>query len=102
MTIHKALQDGKLTIAVEGWLDANSAPQLGAEIHTIGNVTAIVLDFDKLEYISSAGLRQVAAIADKAESLNASFSVINVGDDAMSVFKMTGLTQVFDIRAKQR
>lgn len=55
--------DGKiLNIALEGRLDTTTAPQLEAELkQSIGDNNELILDFAKLEYISSAGLRVLLA-----------------------------------------
>lgn len=51
MTINKTAEGGKLTIALEGRLDTNTAPQLEAELkRSVSGVTELVLDFTGLEY----------------------------------------------------
>ena len=43
-----------------GWLDTQTAPQLGEALSGLeDSITSLVFDFTNLEYISSAGLRQV-------------------------------------------
>lgn len=101
MIINKEMNGTELVIQLEGWLDTTTAPELGAEITAIEEgVTALVFDFEKLEYISSAGLRQVVASSQKAASLNAQFSIRNAGCEVMDVFRLTGLDRKFDITEK--
>ena len=58
MTLTKNQQGSALEIAVEGRLDTMTAPELEAELkNSLDNVDSLVLDFSKLDYISSAGLR---------------------------------------------
>ena len=47
-------KDGSnVTIEITGWLDTQTAPQLGEELAKLDDsVTSLVFDFDKLEYIS--------------------------------------------------
>lgn len=97
MNITVDKNDLAFTIHVEGWLDTEAAPALGAEIEKIVKAETIVLDFKALEYISSSGIRQVVAAYKKAKALEADFSVINVGDDVMEVFKMTNLDRKIHI-----
>ena len=53
----------KVTMEVVGWLDTQTAPQLEEELSKLTDeITSLVFDFAKLEYISSAGLRQVIAL----------------------------------------
>ena len=55
-----------------------------------------VFDFAKLEYISSAGLRQVVS-AYKKMSCKDGFKIINVSDEVFDVFKLTGFDQKINI-----
>ena len=58
MTINKQKNGSTLTIAVQGRLDTTTAPDLEKEIKTsLDGVTELIMDFEKLDYISSAGLR---------------------------------------------
>ncbi|MEN6293269.1 MAG: STAS domain-containing protein [Methanobacterium sp.] len=60
MDIDKILEEDKLTIKLNGRLDTNTAPELEEELKKdLPDVTDLVLDFEDLKYISSAGLRVV-------------------------------------------
>ncbi len=100
MNIIKTEENGTITFALDGWLDTLSSPELGAQLADIEKAQAIVLDFDKVEYISSAGLRQVVAGSKKAQELGAAFSVVNVGKEVMSIFSMTGIEKKINITGK--
>lgn len=100
MTITKTNEDGKITLALDGWLDTASSPELGKEIDAIEEAKAIVLDFDKVEYIASSGLRQVVACHRKAKEIGAWFSVVNAGTEIMSIFRLTGLDKKILITEK--
>lgn len=100
MKITESLENGNLTFKLEGWLDTVSSPMLGEKVEAVDEASSIVLDFDLVEYMSSAGLRQVIATHKKAKSLGASFSVVNVCPAVMSIFKMTNIDKKLDIRAK--
>ena len=66
MNITSSTQDTTTTLALDGWLDTSTAPQLADELAKIDSgCTSLVLDFSNLEYISSAGLRQVVAAHKK-------------------------------------
>lgn len=100
MNINTINEGGKVTIELDGWLDTVSSPLLGEEIEKISEANEIILDFDKVEYIASSGLRQVVACHRKAKELEAKFALLNVGPEAMSIFTLTGLDKKLDIRAK--
>ena len=62
MEIKKAKNENELNLAVVGRLDTTTAPQLEAELkQSISGVEKLVLDFEALEYLSSAGLRVLLA-----------------------------------------
>lgn len=95
MNIVKQTENNVVTLALEGWLDTQTAPELGAELDTLdGGADSLVLDFGKLEYISSAGLRQVVAAYKK---MSGRMKVINVSNEIMEVFKMTGFDTKLNI-----
>lgn len=100
MTITKETQDGHVVLRLDGRLDTLSAPELGKEIDAIGSAKEIVLDFDKVEYMASSGLRQVVAAHRRAKELGAALSVIHVGTETYSIFKMTGLDKKLTVIAK--
>lgn len=101
MTITKQQNGDTLTIAVEGKLDATTAPVFGREVENmIGDAKNLVLDFDKLEYISSAGLRMVL-LAQRVMNKQGSMSIINVSETVYEVLEDTGFTGVSDISMKK-
>ena len=100
MKISKTFENGTVTFAPEGWLDTTSSPELVAMVEEVIEAGELVLDFDLVEYMSSAGLRAVLAAQKKAKSLGASFAVTDVCPTVMSIFKMTNIDKKLDIRAK--
>ena len=87
----------KTTMEIVGWLDTQTAPQLEKELSKLTDeITSLVFDFAKLEYISSAGLRQVIAAEKKMQNKDG-FKIINVSDEVFDVFSLTGFDQKIDI-----
>ena len=82
---------------ITGWLDTQTSPQLGEELSKLDDsVTSLVFDFAKLEYISSAGLRQVISAYKKMAGKDG-FKIINVSDEVFDVFRLTGFDQKIQI-----
>lgn len=100
MTITKKTENGTVTLLVEGWLDTQSSPELGKEIRGISGAESLILDFGKLEYISSSGLREVVSAYKKMRDAGGSFSIVGVSSEVMDVFKLTGFDRKLDIHAK--
>ncbi len=97
MTIKKDQNANTLTIALEGRLDTTTAPELEKEIKNIPDgVTELIMDFAKLDYISSAGLR-VLLSAHKMMMKKGSMKVIHANDMVMEVFEVTGFSEILTI-----
>ena len=100
MKITTIKQDDQITLKLDGWLDTLSAPELGEAVDSIQAASAIVLDFENVEYIASSGVRQVVACHRRAKELGAAFSVVNVGTEVMSILQLTGLDKKITIVGK--
>ena len=97
MTITKNLDAGKLTIVLEGRLDTMTSPQLEGELRTaVNGITELVLDLEKLNYISSAGLRVLLA-AQKVMNKQGEMKIKNVSPDIMEIFEVTGFVDLLNI-----
>lgn len=97
MEIVNKAEGTKMTMEISGWLDTQTAPQLEEALSALDDsVTSLVFDFAKLEYISSAGLRQVIAAYKKMADKDG-FKIINISDEVYDVFKLTGLDQKINI-----
>ena len=97
MTIDKHQDGNTLTLALEGRLDTTTSPDLEKELKAgLDGVDALVMDFSKLDYISSAGLR-VLLSAHKTMSKRGGMKVKNVNEMVMEVFEVTGFTDILTI-----
>ena len=97
MTIEIKKADEETVIEVVGRLDTITAPALDKTINEdIGDAKNLVLDLKGTEYISSAGLR-VLLSAQKKMQKSGSMKVINVCEEVMEVFEMTGFADILVI-----
>lgn len=97
MNIIKNTEGKTLNIALEGRLDTTTAPQLEAELkQSIADSTELNLDFAKLEYISSAGLRVLLA-AQKVMNKQGKMVIRNVNNVISEVFEVTGFADILTI-----
>ncbi len=97
MDIIKAKNADELTIELVGRLDTTTAPELEAELKdSLDGVTKLTIEFSKLDYISSAGLRVLLA-AQKTMNKQGKMVVKNVNDDIMEVFEITGFSDILTI-----
>ena len=97
MTITMNQNGTALEIALEGRLDTTTAPELEKTLkETLGGVEQLTLNFEKLDYISSAGLR-VLLSAHKIMSGKGSMKVTNVNEVVREVFDVTGFADILTI-----
>ncbi len=97
MEITKNMNGTNLEIALAGRLDTMTAPELEQELKdSMDSAETLTLDFSKLEYISSAGLR-VLLSAHKAMSPKGGMKVTNVNEIVKEVFEVTGFSDILTI-----
>ena len=99
MNIIRNKDGSKLTLALEGRLDTTTAPQLEGELKaSLDDVTELELDFEKLEYLSSAGLRVLLA-AQKVMNRQGKMTLHHVNETIREVFEVTGFIDILTIEA---
>lgn len=97
LNINKKEENGALTIALEGRLDTTTAPTFEAELtESLDGVNSLTVDMEKLEYISSAGLR-VLLSAQKTMNTKGEMKVTNVNETVMEIFEVTGFSDILTI-----
>ena len=98
MTITMNKNGKELTVALEGRLDTLTAPDLEEKLEaSLAGVEKLVFDFEKLQYISSAGLRVLLTALQVMEE-QGEMKLKNVCPEIMDVFKITGLIE--DLRVE--
>ncbi len=97
MTISKSIENGAAVYALEGRLDTNTSPELEEALkNDFEGLTQLTFDFEKLDYISSAGLR-VLLSAQKAMNGKGSMTIKNVNETIMEIFEVTGFSDILTI-----
>ncbi|MCR5544486.1 MAG: STAS domain-containing protein [Eubacterium sp.] len=97
LNVEKKLNGSELVVEVGGRLDTSTSPELEKELKdSLGGIDKLVLDFAKLEYISSAGLRVLLA-TQKTINGQGEMKIINVSETIMEIFDMTGFSDILDI-----
>ena len=97
MTIEIKRNAEETMIELVGRLDTTTAPALDKTIsNDIEGTKSLILDFKRLEYISSAGLRVLLGAQKKMQKLG-SMKLINVCELVMEVFEMTGFADILVI-----
>ncbi len=97
MDIIKTTEGTVLNLALEGRLDTTTAPQLETELKgSMDGVTELNMNFEKLEYLSSVGLR-VILTAQKTMNKQGKMVIRHVNETIREVFEVTGFIDILTI-----
>ncbi len=97
LEIRKTVAKETAVFALEGRLDTVTAPALEKALaESLDGVTDLTLDFEKLEYISPAGLR-VLLSTQKTMNRQGSMRLVHVGETVMEIFEVTGFSDILTI-----
>ena len=97
MNIEQKRDGNALTIALEGYLDTTTAPELRSVLETaLEGVMELTFDFEKLEYISSSGLR-LLLFAQKAMNEQGTMKVLHANSIVLKIFQATGFADVLTL-----
>lgn len=94
MDMDKKYDDEKLTIFIDGRIDTITSKDLEKAINDeIGKFNLLTLDFEKVKYISSAGLRVLAVTQKTLKKENTPFIIKNANDSVNEIFRMSGFNK---------
>ena len=97
MTVEKITNGDSLTLRVEGRVDTTNAKEFEEIItNSLDGVKELIMDFESLEYISSAGLR-VMLMAIKKMKKQGSMAVTNANEMVKEIFEVTGLSDSVEV-----
>lgn len=98
MTISETRTEGVIQLDIEGRVDTNTSPQMQQSIlQAFQKSQTLILNMEKVEYISSAGLRALLIGQKTANSKGGSMKLVHVCDAVMKVFQMTGFAGMLTI-----
>ena len=97
----KSRQEKEATIvSVTGRIDAVTSPELETYLTEAaeGDAKRLIINFDELDYISSAGLRVILMLAKKMKAKQREFILVGVKGRIKQVFEMSGISSILNIR----
>lgn len=98
LTISTRKSSSTLTVVMEGALNRTTAPDAEEQImNAMKGIKKIVFDMEKLNFITSAGLRVLVKLR-KQVGERENMEIRNVQPDIASIFSLTGLTEYLNIR----
>lgn len=96
MNINIKPENAKLTVVLGGRINTSTAPEFESSVSNLDGIEELVLDFEKVQYISSAGLRVLIKTA-KTMKKQGSMKLIKVNESVMDVFEIAGLAEILTI-----
>lgn len=98
MTLNETRDGDKVQISIEGRVDNLTSAQLQTAIlQAFQKGTEVILDFAKVDYISSAGLRALLLGQKTANSKGGTMKLVNVCENIMQVLVLSGFHKILQI-----
>ncbi len=98
MTIEQKKNGTTVELAVEGRLDTMTAPQMEATLKQVmDDAEEVLIRFDKLDYLSSAGLRVLLSAHKVMTKKGGKLTISGVNDTVKEVFDVTGFSDILNI-----
>lgn len=99
MELRDERQDGILILAPSGRIDGSNSTDFESGVMKWiddGN-GSVLLDFEGVSYISSAGLRVILILARKLQEARGQFALCSMQTSVYGVFEVSGFTQIVSI-----
>lgn len=98
LTVTKKQEGDILNAVLEGRLDSSTASKLDEEIRPeLDNIRKLVMNFEKIKYISSTGIRVLLSFHKKLTANGGELIISKPTEMVLEVFDLTGFTDVFNI-----
>jgi anti-sigma B factor antagonist/stage II sporulation protein AA (anti-sigma F factor antagonist) len=99
LNIHIEDKENKKVLRIEGRVDALSAPVLDAKMNALlddGN-ERLAVDFSRVDYLSSAGLRVMLSTTKKWKAKGGSVVFFSMNEDIMEIIRLAGFERILTI-----
>ena len=99
MKITSSTVESISVLRFEGNLDMNTAKgaQESADKVIDGGALKIIINFDKVNFVSSAGLRVLLYTAKRMKHAEGELSICGLNDSVQEIFKITGFDKIFNV-----
>ncbi len=103
MNVDTLKQGDSLVLLTEGRVDGTNAVDFQNQLESAieGNDQPVILDFENLSYISSAGLRAILVFAKALQRQDVKFAVCSLIDPVKEVFVISGFDRIIPVHESQ-
>jgi anti-anti-sigma factor len=104
MIIKDERVDGVIVVSPVGRIDSTTSGALDGHLMGVAGTGSqrVVIDFSGVEYISSAGLRVLLALAKRTREGRGALALAALGDSVRQVFELAGFVPLFAIEATRQ
>jgi anti-sigma B factor antagonist len=99
MEIHTEEVGDVRIVSLNGSLDTNTSPEAESELNSLieNGITKIVISCEKLDYMSSAGLRILLSTTKKTKSKGGACHICSLNEIVQEVFDISGFSMIFSV-----
>ena len=98
LNISKTIRDDDAVFVLEGRLDTTTAQDLEHVLQkAMPRVSKLTLDFENLDYISSAGLRVLLSAQKTMSAKDGEMKLLHVNEAILDIFEVTGFSDILTI-----
>lgn len=103
MGIEAERVDGTVIAKADGRIDSSNSREFHSELEAViaDSDSALVLDFEDVTYISSAGMRVILLTAKSLQKSGAKFALCSMDDSIREVFRISGFDKIIEIHHSQ-
>ncbi len=98
ISLHIELEEieHKIILRLDGRLDAATTPLLERKINSLFEERHyhLLLDFLHVDYLSSAGMRQLLAASKKLKSKKGALVLFSINEEVMEIIKLAGFEKI--------
>ena len=98
LTIRKKKENNVLTVIAEGRIDTSTTPMFESDVcSSLNGITKLVLDFEKVSYISSSALRVLLNLHKDIKEVDGKLIIRKPTDLVTEVLEVTGFADILNI-----
>ena len=103
MGINAERAGGTVIAKADGRIDSSNSREFHTELEAViaDSDAAVVLDFEDVAYISSAGMRVILLTAKSLQKSGIKLALCSMGDSIREVFKISGFDKIIEIHESQ-
>ena len=94
----------RVILRIDGRLDAASAPLLERKMMSLIDEDHyhLILDFSRVDYLSSAGMRVLLSTSKKLKSKKGNLILFSLAEDVAEIIKMAGFDKILHICSSEK